>query len=111
MPIADNATTLSNAEMKEHFYKMYDQLTKEEKMDMGFNLLIVLDDVVAAVKKYEHDPRLAQLIMNRRHLIFGGVVSIIIVTQKYTLIPARIRSNASWLILFRLNPLDFDNVY
>ena len=27
------------------------------------------------------------------------------------MIPARIRSNASWLILFRLNPLDFDNVF
>jgi len=27
------------------------------------------------------------------------------------MIPARIRSNASWLILFRLNPIDFDNVY
>lgn len=27
------------------------------------------------------------------------------------MIPARIRSNASWIILFRLNPLDFDNVF
>lgn len=27
------------------------------------------------------------------------------------MIPARIRSNANWLILFRLNPLDFDSVY
>jgi hypothetical protein len=27
------------------------------------------------------------------------------------MIPARIRSNANWLIVFRLNPVDFDNVY
>lgn len=27
------------------------------------------------------------------------------------MIPARIRSNASWLILFKLNPLDIENVY
>jgi hypothetical protein len=27
------------------------------------------------------------------------------------MIPARVRSNASWIILFRLNPLDFDNVF
>lgn len=33
------------------------------------------------------------------------------VSQKYTLIPSRIRSNASWLILFRLNPIDFENVF
>lgn len=25
--------------------------------------------------------------------------------------PARIRSNCSWLLLFRLNPVDFDNVF
>lgn len=35
----------------------------------------------------------------------------IIVSQKYTMCPARIRSNCSWLLLFRLNPVDFDNVY
>jgi len=49
--------------------------------------------------------------MNRRHLVLNGTVSIIIVSQKYTLIPARLRSNASWLILFQLNPIDFENVY
>lgn len=27
------------------------------------------------------------------------------------MIPVRIRSSASWLILFRLNPVDFDTVY
>lgn len=41
----------------------------------------------------------------------NGTISLMVVTQKYTLIPARFRSNASWLILFRLNPLDFENVY
>lgn len=34
-----------------------------------------------------------------------------LISQKYTLIPARLRSNASWLILFRLNPVDFENVF
>lgn len=27
------------------------------------------------------------------------------------MIPARIRSNSNWLVLFRLNPVDFENVY
>ena len=27
------------------------------------------------------------------------------------MIPARLRSNSSWLILFKLNPNDMDNVY
>ena len=71
----------------------------------------MLDDVIGPIKAIQNDPYLAQLFFNRRHLVANGVVSIILVTQKYTMIPARIRSNASWLILFRLNPLDFDNVF
>lgn len=39
------------------------------------------------------------------------MISLIIVSQKYTMIPARVRSNANWLILFRLNPNDFETVF
>lgn len=74
-------------------------------------MLLVLDDVVSSIKKAEYNPRLSQLIMNRRHLIFNGTISIIIVSQKYTLIPVRLRSNANWLVLFQLNPIDFENIY
>lgn len=93
---------------------MYDKLKKlppEVQRSFYKNVLLVLDDVVGDIKKNENDPRLAQLIMNRRHLVHNGMVSIVMVTQKYTLIPARVRSNANWLILFKLNPLDFENVF
>ena len=33
------------------------------------------------------------------------------VTQKYSMIPARVRSNANWLILYQLNPIDFETAY
>jgi hypothetical protein len=33
------------------------------------------------------------------------------VTQKYSLIPSRVRSNASWVIVFQLNPQDFETLY
>jgi hypothetical protein len=49
--------------------------------------------------------------MNRRHIIFNGTISLIFVTQKYSLIPSRIRSNANWLILYQLNPNEFDIAY
>ena len=75
------------------------------------NVLIILDDVVGSIKKSEFDPRLAQLVMNRRHLVLNGTVSIIIVSQKYTLIPSRVRSNANWLIVYQLNPADFEAIY
>ena len=41
----------------------------------------------------------------------NGTVSVIIVSQKYSMIPSRIRSNANWMILFKLNPIDAEAVY
>lgn len=78
---------------------------------MHMNVLFILDDVIGDIKKHESSQRLAQFFLNRRHLLSNGTVSIMLVSQKYTLIPARIRSNANWLILFRLNPIDFENVF
>lgn len=34
-----------------------------------------------------------------------------LLSQKYTMIPIRIRSNANWVVLFRLNPIDFENIF
>lgn len=75
------------------------------------NILFIFDDVVSEIKRMEYDQRTIALFFNRRHLLENGTISIMLVTQKYTLIPARIRSNANWFILFRLNPVDFENVY
>lgn len=67
--------------------------------------------MVSQIKANESNPLLTQLIFNRRHLLLGGTISIMIVAQKYTMIPARVRSNANWLLLFRLNPVDSESVY
>ena len=63
--------------------KKYDELKKmptSEQRRTHRNVLVVLDDVVGQIKKAEYDPRLAQLVMNRRHIIFNGTISIIMVT-------------------------------
>lgn len=73
--------------------------------------MLVLDDVVSEIKRNEFNELLTQLFFNRRHVIKNGVLSIILVSQKYTMIPAKLRSNANWLVLFRLNPMDFETVY
>ncbi len=70
-----------------------------------------MDDVVSSIKASESNPFLAQLFFNRRHLVVNGMVSIMVISQKYTMVPARLRSNMSWLVLYRLNPVDFENVY
>lgn len=92
-------------------FKDVEQMSHAERTSTHVNVLLVLDDVVSSIKKAEYDPRLSQLIMNRRHLLLNGTLSIIIVSQKYTLIPIRLRSNANWLVLYQLNPIDFENVY
>lgn len=92
-------------------YRDIEKLDPEQRKKTHFNLLIILDDVVGQIKKQETNPMLAQLFLNRRHLIFNGTISIIVVSQKYTLIPARIRSNANWMIMYQLNPVDFKSIY
>jgi len=75
------------------------------------HVLFVFDDVVSDIKTMEHEQSLTKLFYNRRHLIANGTVSIIVVTQKYTNIPQKIRSNSNWIILFRLNPVEFESVW
>ena len=87
------------------------KLTPEQQAKTAGNYLLVLDDVVGEIKRNEYNPLLAQLFLNRRHLVANATVSIIVVSQKYTLIPGRVRSSASWIISFRLNPNDFEALY
>jgi hypothetical protein len=55
-------------------------LSKEEKLEFHMNILFIFDDVIGTIKKLEFEPRLAQLVMNRRHLIINGTISIILVS-------------------------------
>ena len=74
-------------------------------------MLFIFDDVVGQIKKLETSPQLAQLYLNRRHLLTNGTISLITVSQKYTMVPSRLRSNMSWLIFFKLNPNDIEAIY
>ncbi|MCA9325497.1 hypothetical protein KDA23_05550 [Candidatus Saccharibacteria bacterium] len=87
------------------------RVNSEQRERLHVNILFVFDDVIGDIKANESNSRQTKLILNRRHLVHNGTISLCIVTQKYTLIPSRLRSNANWLILFKLNPIDFDNVY
>lgn len=60
------------------------------------NTLLVLDDVASQLKG-KHDKLLSQFVLNRRHV----GLSIILITQKYTMVPTPIRANVSHVILFR----------
>lgn len=74
------------------------------------NMLIVLDDVIGDIKELEHNAAMTKLFLNRRHLLANGTISIVLASQKYTLIPSRLRTNANQVIAFRLNPKDMEKL-
>lgn len=86
-------------------------LSEKERRLFYSNNLVIFDDMVADIKRNEFNPMLTKLFLNRRHLVHNGMVSIIIISQKYTMIPSRIRSNSNWVIFFRVNPSDNDLIY
>ena len=74
---------MKEKEEAERLQKKYQELKKmplEKQKKSHRNILFVFDDVVGQIKKSEFDPRLSQLVMNRRHLIFNGTISIVMVT-------------------------------
>ena len=82
----------------------------EQNSNKYVNVLFVLDDVISdlhALAKYKPQ---VDLIFNRRHLIPNGMVSIIITTQKYKMVPPTIRSNLSLLIAFKLHNSDLKQI-
>lgn len=98
-------------EIEQEFLEDLKKLTPEVRRSFYKNVLIVFDDMVGDIKKNEFNPEQLKLFLNRRHLIHNGMVSIIILSQKYSLVPSRIRSNCNWMICFRLNPKDVEFVY
>ena len=75
--------------------------TKEKKV------LIIFDDVISDINKDSNNAQLQKLFYNRRWIIPGVTISIIITTQKYSLFPAKFRGVLSWIISFQIPNDDF----
>lgn len=75
------------------------------------NVLVILDDCVAEIKDKQKNVKLTSFIFNRRHLLWDGVISLIITSQKYTMVPARYRSCFTNLYLFSLSPFDMQKIF
>lgn len=74
-------------------------------------VLFILDDCISEIKTLEKDPIIINLFFNRRHLLWSGVISVMITTQKYTMIPAKFRSCFTDLVFFNLSPFDIDKIF
>lgn len=86
------------------------KINKKHK-ENNTNVLFIIDDHVSTIHSLQNDKQFIKFFFNRRHLLWNGSVSIIITSQKYSLIPAKFRSNLSWIMFFKLNPLDLKKIY
>lgn len=93
-------------------YKMINVINLSQQSSLNKNILLIIDDCIAEVKDKLKDTKIASLFFNRRHLLWGeGKISIIITSQKYTMIPARFRSCITNLLLFSLSPFDMQKIF
>jgi GTPase SAR1 family protein len=74
------------------------------------HVLLVLDDCVADLKKMDNDQFINQLFFNRRHLLPNMHICIIIVSQKYNMIPQKYRVMNTGLFLFKIPKTQIDDV-
>ena len=54
---------------------------------------------------------LASLFFNHRHLLWNGKISLIVTTQKYTMLPARYRSTITDIAMFGVSPFDAEKIF
>jgi hypothetical protein len=71
----------------------------------------VLDDCISEIKDKQKDPKLINLFFNRRHILWNGVIDLIITTQKYTMFPAKFRSCLTDIALYNISPFDMAKIF
>jgi len=69
------------------------------KQERTIRIMIVFDDVVGELKKLTSSPLFSKLIFNRRHMVKGASISLIITSQKFTTVPPMVRTSVTHLFL------------
>ena len=93
-------------------YKMINIINLSQQSAKNKNVLLIIDDCISDIKDKQKDPKLSALFFNRRHLLWGdGIISIVLTSQKYTMIPARFRSCLTNLMLFSISPFDMQKIF
>jgi GTPase SAR1 family protein len=80
--------------------KQEEEGQKEKKIR---NVLFVIDDLISDLSKQTSDELLLKLFYNRRHISDHVHIHFIIVTQKFNMIPAKIRSTLTMLYIFPIS--------
>ena len=67
------------------------------------HILIIIDDFISRIKQEENNKSMIDLFYNRRHLVKNTTISFIITTQKYVMLPLKIRACLTSLYMFKTN--------
>jgi GTPase SAR1 family protein len=88
----------------------------EEQQSFGLsnnnirNILLVFDDCVGEFHALNSDTSFINLFYNRRHPTPNTHISMLIVTQKWTLLPLKIRSVITGLYIFAVSKKEWDSI-
>lgn len=108
-----------NLELDKNYFKLFELdvlfnilniLSEQSEKSSYKNILIILDDMIADVKKKQYEPLLLKLFFNRRHIIKNGCISILMTTQKFIITPPNIRPCINSLVLFQLNTSEYNSL-
>lgn len=72
--------------------------------------MIIIDDFITELNKDKSSSDIKKLVFNRRHLLKNGMVSILLTSQKYSLVPCAIRSNLTMIFTFQLNNICLEKI-
>jgi len=89
---------------------LYGKIKENCGKDTIQQVLVVFDDCVAEMNKLNSNPLFTQLFFNRRHLMKGVCVSILLTTQYWTKIPASIRALNTGLFIFKCAPTELEKL-
>ncbi len=98
-PNLPNKMMMQNIQPKNEIEMLREKTMTQNQKDK--RVLVILDDLIADIKKAENDPAVKALFYNRRHIGKNFEVSILLTSQRYMTIPTVIRSGLTFLIVFQ----------
>lgn len=90
--------------------KIEKQEEEGKKENDVHNILFVIDDLISDLAKQTNDDLLLNLFYNRRHITPHTHIHFIIVTQKFNMIPAKIRATLTMLYIFPVSTTEWKSI-
>jgi energy-coupling factor transporter ATP-binding protein EcfA2 len=90
--------------------KIEDESLLAQEESRTRHILIILDDVISSIKTQQNDEQLIALFYNRRHFRPGVHVHFLITTQKWNMIPTKIRAVLTGVMVFPITLVEWKHI-